>query len=193
MKAFSLIELLIVIAIVGILAAIAIPSYKSYIRTAKISSAVGNVQALLDKSVLYNSQSGKLMTSIAQIGLTPGLSDPMITSNAPATIDDYVAPNLAYIGFGQSASGNCTIFEAHGYLANIDNTAVFDGNPPYVIVNMYKYATNSGYIGQVCSFYDISSLSGPDPSTNISGCYNLLNTNQASEYNAASLALNSSC
>ena len=45
-KGFNLIELMIVIAIIGILAAIAIPSYKGYVKTAKMSEAHNNLAAL---------------------------------------------------------------------------------------------------------------------------------------------------
>ena len=39
-KAFSLIELMVVIAIVGILAAVAIPSYRNYIIRSKVSEII---------------------------------------------------------------------------------------------------------------------------------------------------------
>jgi type IV pilus assembly protein PilA len=52
-KGFTLIELMIVVAIIGILAAVAIPAFMKYIRRSKTTEASMNIRKLYDSSVSY--------------------------------------------------------------------------------------------------------------------------------------------
>lgn len=67
-KAFSLIELLIVISIVGILAAIAAPAYRSYALKARLSTITKPVEELTQRMISYANQNGKFPTA-GQLGL----------------------------------------------------------------------------------------------------------------------------
>jgi type IV pilus assembly protein PilA len=52
-RGFTLIEIMIVVAIIGILASIAIPAFMKYVRRSKTSEASMNLRRLFDSSVVY--------------------------------------------------------------------------------------------------------------------------------------------
>jgi len=52
-EGFTLIELMIVVAIIGVLAAVAIPTFTRYVRRAKTSEAYTNIKSLFDGAAAY--------------------------------------------------------------------------------------------------------------------------------------------
>ncbi|HIF9081638.1 TPA: pilin [Photobacterium damselae] len=69
-KGFTLIELMIVVAIIGVLSAVAIPAYKNYVSKSEASSALATLKALVTPAELYIQENGALTTTITDIGTT---------------------------------------------------------------------------------------------------------------------------
>ena len=69
-KGFTLVELMIVIAIVGILAAIAIPNFLSYQKKAKTSEAKSILGDVRTMEEAYRAETDGYSSSLSQIGWT---------------------------------------------------------------------------------------------------------------------------
>ncbi|HIF9205085.1 TPA: type IV pilin protein [Photobacterium damselae] len=70
-KGFTLIELMIVVAIIGVLSAFAIPAYQSYVAKSETASAVGTLRGLLTNIDMYQQEhAGTFPTSMSDIGGT---------------------------------------------------------------------------------------------------------------------------
>ncbi len=90
-KGFTLIELMIVVAIIGILAAVAIPAYTDYTARAKVTEAVGALAAAKTSVSEYYISQGAMPADATAAGINTGAIGSYVTSVAYTKTDDTVA------------------------------------------------------------------------------------------------------
>ncbi|ENM5813268.1 TPA: pilin [Vibrio mimicus] len=112
-KGFTLIELMIVVAIIGVLSAVAIPAYKNYVQKTEVASAAATVRGLLTNIDMYQQENGGTFPNNAN--LVGGTS----TMNSLGTI------TLLPVG---TSGGTATFLFTEGSLKNSTSSVQFSKN-----------------------------------------------------------------
>lgn len=111
---FTLVELIVVIAILGILAGIAVPAYSGYIKKANDAAIITELDAVKTAALAANAKAG----TITKIDVT---SDKALTvTGDPAALDSEFATNfhLYYDNGTVGADGTITLTKALPNYAN---------------------------------------------------------------------------
>jgi type IV pilus assembly protein PilE len=109
-KGFTLIELMIVIAVIGVLAAIAIPTYNEYVQRSKISDAISGLSQMATKLEQYYQDNRSYLGACTAGTVAPR---PANTNNFAFDNPDCVLTDTTYVitatGIGQMTGFQYTI------------------------------------------------------------------------------------
>lgn len=100
-QGFTLIELMIVVAIIGILAAIAIPAYQNYTIRAQVSEGLSLADAAKTALAEFYTNNGRFPGTNASAGLATAGS---ITGNYVSSVDAGTSPGVILITYGNKVN-----------------------------------------------------------------------------------------
>lgn len=119
-KGYTLIEMLIVVAIIGILFAIAMPNYSDYVTRSKITEAISGLSDMRVRMEQYY-QDNRTYAGACVAGTVAPI--PASTTNFDFACDDPAVPGAATYTITANGRGSMTGFRYQITQANVRSTA----------------------------------------------------------------------
>lgn len=131
-KGFSLLELMIVVAVLGILGSIVYPSYQEYIREANRSEAIAELQKLIAAQERYFLNNRQYATKLTELGFATdtwttdrySITAGACKDSSGENIDFELCVELTAEGSGSQADDGSIIMNTVGRSVHMDS----DGN-----------------------------------------------------------------
>ena len=110
---FSLVDLLVVVAIIGILGAIAYPSYQDYVRESRRTDAYGALLTMANEQEKFYLSNNSYTTTLANVWDqgTTSLEDFYTLSVPTGTDTTFTVRAVAVAGTSQAQDSDCLCFE----------------------------------------------------------------------------------
>ena len=106
-KGFTLVELLVVISIIGILSAIAIPKFTDSTKTARGAKIQADLRTMESAFQIYYASAGSYPGGIASLTAAN-----LLVAEPSAPVGDWKTPNASGNGGSYSISGNRAVFSS---------------------------------------------------------------------------------